>query len=379
MTGNAIPAWPVVTIEIAWDDTVRVDGNVIPVEFNGDPRAAALAVAAETARLLGRPVRVDAVEPDGTTFPLVVSTDGSATEAGPSSPAPQTRRGLFGRRRKSEPSGPPPDSVPEPHLAPRPAPEFHEAHETRETAPSDPRPAVDPTPAGRSPEPARPGSPIAESAAPSAAAEPASPAPGGDETPGPSPAWRPPTAAASAAAPAEAASEVASEVASGAARNTSRVSSAAPRGVASAPAPSREQAHTLGLIRRSIDERDTARALELAAVLDATSAATGDPAQTLAGREVHAYVALLSGRVEPAVELYAGAVSIGLRLGADGDWPPRMAENAHYCWLRVKDPKSALALGRLVRDAYTTISAVDSPAAKAVARRMADLERSATA
>ncbi|WP_406299961.1 hypothetical protein OG948_32835 [Embleya sp. NBC_00888] len=372
MTGNAIPAWPVVTIEIAWDDSVRVDGNVIPVELNGDPRAAALAVAAETARLLGRPVRVDAIEPDGTTFPLVVSTDGSATEAGPASSAPQTRRGLFGRRKKAEPSGPPPVSAPDPQVAPSPAPEFRES---RDTTPSDPRPAVDATPSTRSPEPARPGSPSAESASAPAVSELGSPTPGFDETPGPSPAWRPPSTAAPAAAPAESRP---AEAVSGDAKGPSRVSSTAPGGAA-APVPSREQAHTLGLIRRSIDERDTARALELAAALDATSAATGDPAQTLAGREVHAYVALLSGRVEPAVELYAGAVSIGLRLGADGDWPPRMAENAHYCWLRVKDPKSALALGRLVRDAYTTISAVDSPAAKAVARRMADLERSATA
>ncbi|MGW1994544.1 hypothetical protein [Embleya sp. NPDC001921] len=98
---SAVPAWPVVTIELLIDDTVRVDGVSIPVPSGVHPRAAALEAAAVTARVLGRPVRAEAVEPDGTVFPLIVAQDGGVTAADdPISPNTK-RRSLLGRRKST--------------------------------------------------------------------------------------------------------------------------------------------------------------------------------------------------------------------------------------------------------------------------------------
>ncbi|WP_406299949.1 hypothetical protein OG948_32780 [Embleya sp. NBC_00888] len=98
---SAVPAWPVVTIELLIDDTVRVDGVSIPVPSGVHPRAAALEAAAVTARVLGRPVRAEAVEPDGTVFPLIVAQDGGVTAADDPITPNTKRRSLLGRRKST--------------------------------------------------------------------------------------------------------------------------------------------------------------------------------------------------------------------------------------------------------------------------------------
>ncbi|MFF7245497.1 hypothetical protein ACFZBU_16510 [Embleya sp. NPDC008237] len=293
MTTGLVPDRPVITVEISADQSVRVAGETVPVPPGGDPRGTALAVVAEQARLLGHPVRVHAVEADGTIFPLNVYADRSIAEAGAPIPAAPQRRGLFGRR-----------------------------HQTPEVA----APAPAPVPL-RSPTPP---APVAQ------------PSTAGSASMAPRPTWAPP----------------------GAVGEPDRL----PDGL---PAPRREQRLVLDLIRGAVQAGDGARALAMAADLDAGAATTADPAERLAMREVHGYVALVMGRPELAVRLYAEAVAFGDALAEPGEWPARMAANAHFSWLRVPDSAVADAVGALVVDAYAAGGIADSPGARAARRRMA--------
>ncbi|MFI6982207.1 hypothetical protein ACIBSV_26890 [Embleya sp. NPDC050154] len=310
MTTGIVPDGPVIVVEISADHAVRVAGQTVPVPPGGDPRAIALSVVAEQARLLGHPVRVHAVEPDGTMFPLNVYADRSIAEAGPPvlptprvEPArPERRRGRFGLRRSSseEVAG----SVP---ARPPVTPEFTAA------------PAV------------------GSAASPVIGADPVLPAP----------TWAPPGSAPAVSAP-----------------SAPRV-----RTPDDLPPPEEEERLVLDLIRGAMHAGNGAHALAIAADLDAIS--TADPARRLAAREVHGYVALATGRPELAVRLYAEAVTFGDGLAEPGEWPARMAANAHFCWLRVTDPVVAQAVGPLVLDAYAAGGAADSAGARAARRRMA--------
>ncbi|MYS87392.1 hypothetical protein [Embleya scabrispora] len=303
MTTGLVPDRPVITVEISADQSVRVAGETVPVPPGGDPRGTALAVVAEHARLLGHPVRVHAMEADGTIFPLNVYADRSIAEAGAPIPAAQPR-GRFGRRRAApEAAAPAPAPVP---LRP-PPPVALAQPSTAQTAPMAPRPT-----------------------------------------------WAPPGAAA--------------EPAASSTRDRVTESDRLPDGL---PAPKREQRLVLDLIRGAVQAGDGARALAMAADLDAGAATTADPAERLAMREVHGYVALVMGRPELAVRLYAEAVTFGDALSEPGEWPARMAANAHFSWLRVPDSAVADAVGELVVGAYAAGGNADSPGARAADKRMA--------
>lgn len=105
-------------------------------------------------------------------------------------------------------------------------------------------------------------------------------------------------------------------------------------------------------IARAVHSGEGDRALAMAASLDASVSDGGDEQAMPAAREVHAYVALLTGRPALAVELYADAA---LASGTHPEEAGRMTENAHYCWLRIDDVESAYDLGRLVLHAYSTV------------------------
>lgn len=96
---EAVPAWPLITIAMAKDGTVVVNGQPVPVPPGADPRIAGVAAAAEHVTSLGlaRPVRARASEPDGTVWPLLIHPDGTATSAGDAI-RPERRRWL---RRKA--------------------------------------------------------------------------------------------------------------------------------------------------------------------------------------------------------------------------------------------------------------------------------------
>ncbi|MET7304967.1 hypothetical protein [Embleya sp. NPDC005575] len=301
MTTGLVPDRPVITVEISADQSVRVAGETVPVPPGGDPRGTALAVVAEQARLLGHPVRVHAVEADGTIFPLNVYADRSIAEAG--APIPAQRRGRFGRRRATpEAAAPAPAPVP---LRP----------------PTPPVALVQPSTTGSAPM-------------------------------APQPTWAPPGAATEPAVPA------------------TRRLTASDRLPDGLPAPKREQRLVLDLIRGAVQAGDSARALAMAADLDACAATTADPAERLAMRDVHGYVALVMGRPELAVRLYAEAVTFGDALAEPGEWPARMAANAHFSWLRVSDSAVADAVGELVVGAYAAGGIADSPGARAARSHM---------
>ncbi|MGW0660560.1 hypothetical protein [Streptodolium elevatio] len=120
---TAVPDWPVVTIRMSPDGRAEVDGQPVVHGPGEDARDAAMSRAAHAAQGLGRPVRVDAREADGTLFPLIVDPTGAVTEAGPPVPAASERRGLLRRRRSTvtEELPRPPVAYAEP---PRHEPEF---------------------------------------------------------------------------------------------------------------------------------------------------------------------------------------------------------------------------------------------------------------
>ncbi|WP_436772856.1 hypothetical protein [Yinghuangia sp. YIM S09857] len=111
---SAVPDWPVVLIRMTSDGRAEVDGRPVVPERGEDARDAALQQAAHTADSLGRPVRVDAHEADGTLFPLVVDAAGTVTEVGPPVPPASERRGLLRRRRTAVAPPSAPAATPEP-------------------------------------------------------------------------------------------------------------------------------------------------------------------------------------------------------------------------------------------------------------------------
>ncbi|WP_436772189.1 hypothetical protein [Yinghuangia sp. YIM S09857] len=96
-----VPAWPVLTVELRTDGYVVVEGETIPVAAGDDARQTAVEVVAATATLIGRPVRVEAREPDGTVWPLIVTPDARVVAAGASRNPIQSRR-RRGLRRGSQ-------------------------------------------------------------------------------------------------------------------------------------------------------------------------------------------------------------------------------------------------------------------------------------
>lgn len=111
---SAVPDWPVVLIRMTSDGRTEVDGRPVFPGPGEDARDAALRQAAHTADSLGRPVRVDAHEADGTLFPLVVDAAGTVTEVGPPVPPASERRGLLRRRRTAVPPPSAPTAIHEP-------------------------------------------------------------------------------------------------------------------------------------------------------------------------------------------------------------------------------------------------------------------------
>jgi hypothetical protein len=71
------PSWPKITIRLydAHNGEVKIAGRSHPL-VAADPREAAIAVIAERAGQLGRPVKATAVEADGTSWPLIIHPDG---------------------------------------------------------------------------------------------------------------------------------------------------------------------------------------------------------------------------------------------------------------------------------------------------------------
>ncbi|MGW1624292.1 hypothetical protein [Streptomyces sp. NPDC002172] len=85
---DAVPLTPVYTIVITEDDQASVDGQSVEKLHGQDAREAALADVRERAARRGHPVRVNAKEPDGSVWPLIVDYDGAVTPLEAPHPAP---------------------------------------------------------------------------------------------------------------------------------------------------------------------------------------------------------------------------------------------------------------------------------------------------
>ena len=79
---TAVPLTPLITIIVSNEGGATVDGEPVATGPDGtsvaDPRTAALAVVRIRAARLGRAVRVNAIDRDGTAWPLLVDPDGRA-------------------------------------------------------------------------------------------------------------------------------------------------------------------------------------------------------------------------------------------------------------------------------------------------------------
>ncbi|WP_432158048.1 hypothetical protein [Streptomyces sp. bgisy153] len=85
---DAVPLTPVYTIVIRESGEASVDGHPVETLPGQDARDAALANIQERAARLDRPVRVNAKEPDGSTWPLIVDWDGEVTPLDHPHPTP---------------------------------------------------------------------------------------------------------------------------------------------------------------------------------------------------------------------------------------------------------------------------------------------------
>ncbi|NUP30416.1 MAG: hypothetical protein HOU01_01700 [Streptomycetaceae bacterium] len=329
-----VPGWPVVTIEITPDGLLVVDDDALDVPPGADPRRVGTEAAARTAATLGRPVRVKAVEEDGTIFPLIVSPDGEVTEGGPALPPPQNRRKLIRRRpsAEAEPAepaahAPEADATAGSGGVPLRAPEPADADFFEESAP-DTRTGI-----------AGPADPESGSRNPVA---------GQNEIP----------AGPNGAGPAEGEPDP------------------APRhDPAALPQPDAAQAELLRDIRAAVEAGETAQARHMAAAFTAALARSGENAgSVLAAFEVEAYVTLLDGDAAKATLLYSDA-AVQRGLTTPDAWARRMAANAESCWLRITDPERAYELGSSVLRAYSVAGTPDGGPPESARRRYGDLQR----
>ncbi len=84
---SGVPPSPVISIVLMADGSVSVDGEALST--SEDARVAGLREATIKAAFLGRPVRVNAKEVDGSTWPLFVDPDGTVTAAPAPHPEPR--------------------------------------------------------------------------------------------------------------------------------------------------------------------------------------------------------------------------------------------------------------------------------------------------
>jgi outer membrane protein assembly factor BamB len=83
-----VPDRPIITIVLDHDGHATVDGRAVAVEHAEDPQGVLLAMASRRAALLGRPVRVEARDPDGV-WHLAAHPDGAVTELPPLPAVPE--------------------------------------------------------------------------------------------------------------------------------------------------------------------------------------------------------------------------------------------------------------------------------------------------
>lgn len=312
---SEVPAWPVVAIDLRTDGHVRVDDETVPVPAGADMRQTAVDVVAATAALIGRPVRAEAREPDGTVWPLVVTPDGQVLSAGAARrPPPATKRrgfrgGVLRRVSPEPPAGPPPLTTP--------------------TAGAAAPPAVPPGPPPIPPPPPAPGTLVERGPVPG-------PPRSGD---GPSTVMVP--------------------------------SPSTPFARPGLPEPDADTRAALDRILSELRLGRFAAARSRAQLLvDRLAEVRGrtDDA-TLAAGEVLAYTTFVAGDAERAALLYTDLalphVDGSEPVGVQGT---RLADNAHFCWSRTGDSPDARKVGSRVLALRTAGWGADSLQTRAARR-----------
>ncbi|MFC8668708.1 hypothetical protein [Streptomyces sp. NPDC057199] len=333
-TPDPVPAWPRYRLAVADDATVTITGPAAPTGPYVDRAQALAAVAALAAHLRPpRAVLADAVDEDGTLWPLRIEPDGTVHEAGAAQHAkrpkrrkktqPQTvqpaphARAKSPRTRERSRRGPVPGPAgavpqpPEPFVIPT------------STAPDEPTarvrvrpvPADEPTTRVRA---TRPAAPVAEQHerpaedAPAAlrpVPPPAIPAPTPAPAPGPEP------------------------------RLTVRA------------APQQERAPIPSFLRiRALEQGGRlVEAAQMAAALDEAATASHGISHraALQAREVHAHLTAQLGDLPGAVALYR---DVAERWALQGQTKPaeEAAGRAHALWLRITDPGQAIVTGEAI-------------------------------
>jgi hypothetical protein len=337
---DPVPAWPRYRLAVADDATVTITGPAAPTGPYADRAQALAAVAALAAQLRPpRAVLADAVDEDGTLWPLLIEPNGTVHEAGAPQHAKRTKgrkkkdpqtvqpaphahanspRGRKRSRRGSAPS--PAGAVPRQAPAPLPQPPEPFVIPTT-TAPDEPTakvrvrtavPADEPTTRVRV---TRPAAPVAEQherpaedtpAALRPVPPPAIPAPTPAPAPGPDP------------------------------RATVQAASQQER----APIPS-------FLRIRALEQGGRlAEAAQMAAALDEAATASHGISHraALQAREVHAHLTAQLGDLPGAVALYRDVAERWVLQGQTGP-AEEAAGRAHALWLRITDPGQAIVTG----------------------------------
>ncbi|MGI5347354.1 hypothetical protein ACQEU8_04075 [Streptomyces sp. CA-250714] len=127
-----VPAWPAYVFVVRHDGRVGVSGPLRPT-IEHPTRSSAIDAVAATARALGRPVRAEATEPDGTVWLLVIAPDGAVSEL-----SGTPTRGKPSKKRNT----PAPDANPDTDV--------HVAAPTRDMDAERPGPSPAPVPAAAS-------------------------------------------------------------------------------------------------------------------------------------------------------------------------------------------------------------------------------------
>lgn len=333
-TPRIVPAWPRYRLAVAADATVTITGPAAPTDLYTD-RAQALAAVAALAAALRPPraVLADAVEEDGTVWPLRIEPDGTVHEAGdaqrpkrgkkkpgtqPDSHAHANSPRRTGKR--SIPDQAPSPAAALPQQAPAPLPQPPQPFVLPTTNARDepttqvrvrPAPGDEPTTRVRA---TRPADPVPEQHArpaedPRVALQPV-----------PRPAIPAPT----------------------------RAPAPDPRTAVQA-APQRPPIPSFLRIRTLEQEGRLAEAAQMAAALDQAATASHGISHraALQAREVHAHITAQLGDVPGAVALYRD-VAERWALQGQSEAAEEAAGRAHALWLRITDPGQAIAAGESI-------------------------------
>src|SRR4051812_34283642 len=131
-----VPDSPRVTVVLHSDGSGTVNGRRIRISADTDPRTVLMTEACRFAVTLGRPVRVEAHDPDGV-WDLVAHPDGSVTAGGKGSGGRRLRRPTLQRRdRGPAAAGTDADPIDDATADPVPAPTFRPVPPRASSAPT---------------------------------------------------------------------------------------------------------------------------------------------------------------------------------------------------------------------------------------------------